>query len=288
MRRFLRYGGFFLFLGAAGQLLPPSFADAQSQKFSHGTVALVAEKSWINPGHDFTLGLHFSLENGWHIYWVNPGDSGQPPRVIWTLPDGLTAGTLEWPAPRKLGTPSIVDYGYEGDVTLLVPMQSAASLNAKDPATVKASLRLLICKDICIPGKTEVSVVLPVKTQPAPPDHAAEHVFTEARSRLPQAAPSGWRFSVSEEKDAFILMAHTGQRVAQAYFFPLEESEVQNAPQQKLTGQVAGFELTLRKSDELTKPVTRLKGVLQVSGDHFYLVDAPVTHGKTAAGGPGL
>src|ERR1700683_1739566 len=213
MRRFLRYGGFFLFLGAAAQLLHPSFADAQSQKFSHGTVALVAEKSWISPGHDFTLGLHFSLENGWHIYWVNPGDSGPPPRVIGTLPDGLTAGTLECPAPRKLGTPSIVDYGYEGDVTLLVPMQSAASLNAKDPATVTASLRLLICKDICIPGKTEVSVVLPVKTQPAPPDHAAEHVFTEARSRLPQAAPSGWRFSVSEEKDAFILMAHTGQRV---------------------------------------------------------------------------
>jgi DsbC/DsbD-like thiol-disulfide interchange protein len=288
MRRFLRYGRFFLFLGVAGQFLDPSFADAQSQKFSHGTVELVAEKSWIDPGQNFTLGLHFSLENGWHIYWVNPGDSGQPPRVAWTLPDGVTAGTLEWPAPRKLGTPSIVDYGYEGDVTLLVPMRSSANLNTKDAATVKASLRLLICKDMCIPGKTEVSIALPVKTQPAPPDQAAERVFAEARSRLPQPPPSDWKFTVSEEKDAFILTAHTGQRVAQAYFFPMEESEVQNAPQQKLTAQAAGFELTLRKSDELTKPVTRLKGVLQVSGDHFYFVDAPVAHGKTAAGGPGL
>jgi DsbC/DsbD-like thiol-disulfide interchange protein len=288
MRRFLRYGRFFLFLGVAGQFLDPSFAGAQSQKFSHGTVELVAEKSWIDPGQNFTLGLHFSLENGWHIYWVNPGDSGQPPRVAWTLPDGVTAGTLEWPAPRKLGTPSIVDYGYEGDVTLLVPMRSSANLNTKDAATVKASLRLLICKDMCIPGKTEVSIALPVKTQPAPPDQAAERVFAEARSRLPQPPPSDWKFTVSEEKDAFILTAHTGQRVAQAYFFPMEESEVQNAPQQKLTAQAAGFELTLRKSDELTKPVTRLKGVLQVSGDHFYFVDAPVAHGKTAAGGPGL
>ncbi len=288
MRRFLRYGRFFLFLGVAGQFLDPSFAGAQSQKFSHGTVELVAEKSWIDPGQNFTLGLHFSLENGWHIYWVNPGDSGQPPRVAWTLPDGVTAGTLEWPAPRKLGTPSIVDYGYEGDVTLLVPMRSSANLNTKDAATVKASLRLLICKDMCIPGKTEVSIALPVKTQPAPPDQAAERVFAEARSRLPQPSPSDWKFTVSEEKDAFILTAHTGQRVAQAYFFPMEESEVQNAPQQKLTAQAAGFELTLRKSDELTKPVTRLKGVLQVSGDHFYFVDAPVAHGKTAAGGPGL
>jgi DsbC/DsbD-like thiol-disulfide interchange protein len=288
MRRFLRYGRFFLFLGVAGQFLDPSFAGAQSQKFSHGTVELVADKSWIDPGQNFTLGLHFSLENGWHIYWVNPGDSGQPPRVAWTLPDGVTAGTLEWPAPRKLGTPSIVDYGYEGDVTLLVPMRSSANLNTKDAATVKASLRLLICKDMCIPGKTDVSIALPVKTQPAPPDQAAERMFAEARSRLPQPPPSDWKFSVGEEKDAFILTAHTGQRVAQAYFFPMEESEVQNAPQQKLTAQAAGFELTLRKSDELTKPVTRLKGVLQVSGDHFYLVDAPVEHGKTAAGGPGL
>src|SRR5215469_1213783 len=37
---------------------------------------------------DILLGVHFTLEKGWHIYWINPGDSGQPPSFKWILPPG--------------------------------------------------------------------------------------------------------------------------------------------------------------------------------------------------------
>ena len=72
MKRLLRSSAYLFVLLLAGLLCHLSEASAQTQKFSHGSLTLVADKAWIDPGQDFTLGLHFSLENGWHIYWVNP------------------------------------------------------------------------------------------------------------------------------------------------------------------------------------------------------------------------
>ncbi|HXN64109.1 MAG TPA: protein-disulfide reductase DsbD domain-containing protein [Candidatus Acidoferrales bacterium] len=287
MRRLLRSSACLVVLLVAGSLFQPPGSNAQSQKFAHGSLTLVPDKSWIDPGQDFTLGLHFSLESGWHIYWINPGDSGEPPRVKWTLPAGLTAGSIEWPAPHKLGTPSIVDYGYQGDVTLLVPMQASTRLATNAPAMIHASLNLLICRDMCIPGKTEVAVSIPVKAQPAPMEQAAAALFASARAKLPQAPPAGWKFSVTEEKDSFVLLIAADQRMRGSYFFPLEESQIVNPAEEKIMPHGTGFELTLKKSDELTKPVSRLKGVLALPSGPAYLVDAPVTHGNAASGGLG-
>ncbi len=222
MKRLLRSSAYLFVLLLAGLLCPTCpGASAQTQKFSHGSLTLVADKAWIDPGQDFTLGLHFSLESGWHIYWMNPGDSGEPPRVKWTLPAGVTAGSIEWPAPHKLGTPSIVDYGYQGDVTLLVPMQASSHLATDAPAMIHASLNLLICRDMCIPGKTEVSLSIPVKAQPPPSNQATQPLFASARARLPQAPPAGWKFSVSEEKDSFVLQIDSGPTRARILFLSL-------------------------------------------------------------------
>ena len=56
-------------------------ARADGTPIPHGTVELIAENQSITAGHKLNLGLRFELEKGWHIYWVNPGDSGEPPRV---------------------------------------------------------------------------------------------------------------------------------------------------------------------------------------------------------------
>ena len=109
-------------------LIPLPGARASAATIPHGTVDLVAENQWIAPGSQTYFGLNFHLEKGWHIYWVNPGDSGQPPRVQWHLPSGLSEGEIEWPAPRRLGTSTIVDFGYDDAVMLLVPVRSLADL----------------------------------------------------------------------------------------------------------------------------------------------------------------
>jgi len=85
-----------LILSASPLLNLRSWA-AGAAAISHGKLELVSETSSIEPGHDFTVGLHFELERGWHIYWKNPGDSGEPPNVTWQLPAGIGAGEIEWP-----------------------------------------------------------------------------------------------------------------------------------------------------------------------------------------------
>src|SRR5581483_10707156 len=93
---------------------------AEPSKIPHGTVELISAVESIQPNSTFQVGLLFHLEPGWHIYWKNPGDSGQRPRLKWDLPEGLTVGEIEWPTPKRLPVGPLLDYGYEGQV--LLPM----------------------------------------------------------------------------------------------------------------------------------------------------------------------
>ena len=252
-------------------------AQAAGTPIPHGTLELVAENQSIAPGHEFYLGLHFQLEKGWHIYWINPGDSGEPPRVKWQLPAGLAAGAIEWPTPRRLGTPTIVDFGYEDEVTLIVPMHADAKLASQGPAQLGAEVRVLVCREICVPGKAQLSLTLPVKSQAPAPDARTSGLFAAARKSLPQPAPRNWKFSVGDAKDSFVLSANVGHQITQAVFFPLAESQIDNAAPQNLAPTAAGFRLTLRKSAQLLKPIERLKGVLVLSADRAYSIDAPLS-----------
>src|SRR6266481_2820572 len=125
-----------------------SRAQASGAPIPHGTLELIAEKEWIAAGHPFNVALRFELEKGWHVYWVNPGDSGEPPRVTWNLPAGIKAGAIEWPAPQRLGTPTIADYGYEDSITLIVPMRADANLSSQNPARISANVRALVCREM--------------------------------------------------------------------------------------------------------------------------------------------
>jgi len=256
--------------------------QAAATRIPHGTLEIVADNEWVAPGHEFSIGLHFQLEKGWHIYWINPGDSGEPPRVTWQLPTGLTAEAMAWPAPRRLGTASIVDFGYEDSVMLIAPMHAAVNLPARGSAQVGAEVRLLVCREMCIPGNVRLSLTLPIKSQPPAPDAQSHDLFAVARKSLPRPAPRNWRITVNEVNGSFVLTANLGRQIKQALFFPLAESQIDNATTQKLQLKTIGFRLELRKSDRLLKPIERLKGVLVLDADRAYLIDLPVSKSGAA------
>jgi thiol:disulfide interchange protein DsbD len=257
-------------------LLACAGSSVRGAPIPHGTIDLLAENSSIAPGHDFTLGLHFKLEPGWHIYWVNPGDSGEPPRITWQLPQGFAAGEMEWPVPHKMGTPTIVDYGYDGEVLLLVPMRAAANVSTQQHAKLDASVRFLICREMCIPGKAQLSLTLPVHVGTAAADSAVEPMFAAARAHMPRPPPATWKYTVQEGKDFFRLSVNAGKSIPSAFFFPREESQIDNVAPQQPVSDSTGVKLTLHKSDQLTKPISRLKGVLVLQSGEAYEVNAPV------------
>ena len=146
---------------AVGLALLPALAAAV--KAPHVDVSLVAETTSVKAGQDLHVGLRFVPDHGWHVYWRNPGDSGEAPRIAWRLPAGFTAGDFEWPAPDRIPVGPLVNYGYKGTALLPVTINVPGNLPATSPIQLHADAHWLVCnEDECIPGSAPLSLELPV------------------------------------------------------------------------------------------------------------------------------
>ncbi len=145
------------------------------------SVKLIADHSDVKVGESFQVGVLFDIKNDWHIYWKFPGDSGMPPSVKWTLPDGFEVGELMWPAPVSFAQPGeLAAYGYSGKVMLMAVVTPPPTFNG--PAEISAKVKWLECKEVCVPGKTEVSTVVQVEVSER---ESAAETFKEWSARLP-------------------------------------------------------------------------------------------------------
>jgi thiol:disulfide interchange protein DsbD len=236
-------------------------------------VALVSEPSSIAPGQEFWAGVKFHLNPGWHIYWLNPGDSGEPPTVQWHLPAGFHAGQLQWPVPKRLQSFSAIDYGYEDDVLLMVPVRTPADLRLGDSVNIQATVKWVVCREICIPGHQDLALALPIQRTAA---RQSSELFEATRKQLPQSLPPGWRISALAEKEHFVLSIRAGHLIERATFFPLVPGQIEDAAPQGVSPLAQGVRLKLRKSDRLLKPIANLKGLLALPSGKAYVIDAPV------------
>jgi len=105
----------------------------------------------------FLVGLKFTLEQGWYLYWKNPGDAGLPVAVSWTLPDGYTAGQLQFPTPSKFVYDDLIAYGYKKELVLFAEIRPGGKPAASVPA-LKAKLDWLVCRESCVRGGAEVNL----------------------------------------------------------------------------------------------------------------------------------
>lgn len=249
-------------------------AAAQSFAATHAKVSIVSESNSLQPGRSSWVGVLFDLEKGWHIYWVNPGDSGQPPKIQWQLPIGFQAKAIRWPTPERLKTGAVVDYGYEGRVLLPVQMQAPADYKAGKPATLSAEIRYLICREVCIPAKAQASLTVP--TGNAANTGADRQLFQTAFANSPKPLPAGWKATASDTGGFFVVSVETGASESKATFFPLEEDQVDNAAPQSVSATARGVQMKLKKSDQLVKPISVLKGVVVFSPERAFEVSAPV------------
>ncbi|HEY5037915.1 MAG TPA: protein-disulfide reductase DsbD domain-containing protein [bacterium] len=255
---------------------------ASDSNINHLKVELLSEKTSIQPGESVTVGLHFRIERGWHIYWQNPGDSGQAPSIQWSLPEGFTVGEILWPIPQRITLPSLADYGYTQEVLLMVPLTAPAKLKPGRMIRVSADVRWLVCQDICLPGNTHFSLRLTVRKKKTPGKSRYSYLFDSARKKLPVDLPSDWQASGSLTSDKFNLSFDSPSAVTQASFFPLHPSQVENASPQGFHTSGTSFELKLDRSDQLTGNIKTLEGLLVVGegkhGDKGYWINVPLTN----------
>src|SRR5947209_20099433 len=84
--------GLFGVEGARAQVAVVGDGGPGPVKAPHLTAELVSLGPAIAPAGTQTVGLVLTMEDKWHVYWANAGDSGEPPHIKWTMPGGVTAG----------------------------------------------------------------------------------------------------------------------------------------------------------------------------------------------------
>src|SRR6185436_12314548 len=151
---------------------------------AHTKANLVLAAETVRPGETVLAGVALRMDRGWHTYWQNPGASGLATKINWELPPGVSAGSIQWPVPKKLTEEGLTTYSYENEAVLLVPLTFASDLK---PGTLelKAKLSWLECQTSCIPGNADVRSSLTVGSETKPSKDA--ELISNSQKKLPQS-----------------------------------------------------------------------------------------------------
>jgi thiol:disulfide interchange protein DsbD len=265
-------------------LLLVSFSAAAAPvKTPQVEAELVAERAALVPGEPATVALRLKAIPGWHTYWRNPGDSGEPTRIEWRLPRGFSAGEIEWPVPSRIPVGPLMNFGYHGEVLLLTRLVPPADLPAGRPVTLRAKANWLVCEVKCIQEEAELTLTLPVARSAGPtalravPESRWGKPIALARSRVPVAAPADWAFGARGEDGgaSLAIIPPPGTELKQAFFLPFDEGKIEPAAPQALAREGDGYRLMLRAAAQPVGPFERVSGIF-VSQEKAFAVDAPI------------
>lgn len=236
-----------------------SAAESTAVTSPRVTATLLSSRDAVKPGERFRVALVQKLAPHWHTYWLNPGDSGEPTRIEWQLPDGAKAGEIEWPAPQAIRVEPLVNFGFEG--TVLLPVEIAVPNDAKpsETFTLKANATWLVCEKICIPEEGSFSLDLPVAPA-AIVDQAAQERIDAALAALPKPAPFRGALKADGENLALELPGLPAG-ATDLRFFPVLDTLIEHAADQPLA---AGDQpmLTLARSSAFKLQQPEVTGVL--------------------------
>jgi len=252
-------------------LLLACSTQAQVVIGDHVDAELVAEMTGIAPGQDTWVALRLDHMENWHTYWKNPGDAGRATEITWTLPEGVTAGDIVWPTPKRIELPAdLVDFGYENEIFLLVPLSIPASYQGES-LDITANAQWLECEDICIPGGAVVSLSLPVMdaTQITPNEQWVE-AFSLTRASIPTSNVSfDSTFSISEGNLNILVQATEAvfADASEISFIPGEHRVFNYVSPQEITYQLSSLQLTQEHHPRLSAAPEEITGLLLVTDE---------------------
>ena len=245
---------------AAAQGLAPAAIATE-----HARATLLTEKNAAAPGTSFWVALKLELDPGWHTYWKNPGDSGLPGEIIWTLPAGVTAGPIEWPAPERTAYGPLMNFGYHDTVVLPVKMSVAADAPPAANGVIEANANWLVCADVCIPDQGVMATPLSIATDAPGVSTPSAVEIAAAIGRIPK--PASYQVAASHGADGWRIVANGGWAAAPATveFFPDEPGLIDNAAEQTATFRDGRITLAVKADTTMTAAPEKIDGLLVVT-----------------------
>ena len=271
----------------------PLLADT-SDASPHSNASLASPASGIAPGETFTVALEIEMEDGWHTYWKNPGDSGEPVAITWSLPDGFTASSFDWPFPQRYDAQVLTSYAYYDRVHLPVEIQAPETLRPGQTVTISGKAEWLICADVCLPASGVVERSFEVRASPVASGRDEVQELERFTSRVP-VADASWSMEASRSEGSYALaFTRTDGRVpdfddrstgknGEVQFFPADADVLDHTAAQPLARQDDAYVLALQASPYASSPVDTLRGVLVAPEGESWVPGASVRAIKVEA-----
>ncbi|MEM7621815.1 MAG: protein-disulfide reductase DsbD domain-containing protein [Planctomycetota bacterium] len=236
------------------------------------TPVLLAEHDSFLLGGTTTVGIRFTIEPEWHIYWAGLNDTGFPVEAVWETPAGVEVGPLQWPVPKRYVSPGeILDYVYENEVTLLADVTVAADV--RGPLEIRAALSWLACREACIPEDAAVAIALPVVRERSGDSAAGvsgagrssadgSAVIRRAREAMPIPLPSAQQDLVIGWASSAVLEIAAAGPATSIAFFPHETSLAFERPIE--TGATKGDRLRLHIDAGAPGDAEVMRGIVEI------------------------
>lgn len=273
----MRLLSLFLLLAPLAAAQQPASPAATDDPTPYSDVALRVELDAAEPGDAFDVALEIVLDEGWHTYWENPGDTGQPVAVDWRVPDGVRVGPLAFPVPEVVETPlpgggaaGLISYAYHG--TVRFPARVALSEGVPETVELVGDVRYLVCADVCLPVRAEVRATVRRGARTPSPDAGAiatarqgiptDRAPFRLRARDVGAAEDGRR-RIEVEVSAFEVSADI-DLADEPRLFPLLPAGARRAGEirQRQSGGVPVWTIPF-----VSEPTERFRGVLAWEGE---------------------
>jgi len=251
----------FLFLAI---LFVSQIGNTEPVKVGHVTADLISEVESIQPGHPFWVGLHLKMDEHWHVYWRNPGDAGTPPSIDWTLPDGFTAGEIQWPYPETIMLGPLANYGYNDEVVFPIKITPPKNIDSHE-INLSAKADWLVCREACIPGQAELTFNLPVSDSPPRFNMQSAELINAAREKLPIKSP-GWYVSAEWNQKNIILTVKSPDNfdptIENVYFYPFKRGVIAHVDNQLVDISEGILSITIPRDPNVGLKPDTLKGIL--------------------------
>ncbi len=256
---------------------------------------LVSEVRSLQPGKPFTLALRMEHEEGWHTYWKNPGGPQLAPSIVWELPEGYSAGEIQWPIPHRGELQGMMAYYYEGINYLPVEITPPADAAPGETVVLKAKAQWQYCDEFsCMLGGADAELSLGVAEVEEMNPAAAKTLEDFQREHLP-APLEGWGVTAAVSGNAIELVLtpegdESNSEVSDVYFYS-ELPVTAAGEEQELQRKDGGLLLRLARNPDFEEDLpASLAGVL-TSGNGWrqggapvaMQVNPPLTKGETAA-----
>jgi thiol:disulfide interchange protein/DsbC/DsbD-like thiol-disulfide interchange protein len=238
-------------------------ASAQDQV----KASLVSLRTGITPGTSHMMALRLDHIPKWHTYWINPG-TGYPTTIEWDLPEGWTAGEIQWPAPKIIrdshGT--ITGNGYEDVTYLPVEIQVPAGAVVGNRVTLRGHADWLMCADVCIPGDAPIELTLPIVAEAAPIEPEHGNGIQAALYSVTELPPDVSALATRQGDDIVLKLSGLPVDVIDPWFFA-SDAMVQFDQPQTISAPAPGeLELKLAVAEYYEGDGERLIGVLRQEG----------------------